>query len=225
MHDRDATKLFEVVIGRGSARVDRSRTPAHYEWVVTFRLAPEVRGTFDVKAVAALCRAVAFFCAFCFALLPLRAEAAELQPWTEGGRSFSLPDTTGTDVALESARGRIVLVHFFATWCESCRAELPALNRLAARAHGNVKVLAIAVADADRSVQRFLDNTPVDFPILLDRDRAVAKAWQVAALPTSFVLDASLRPRFVVESDYAWDTVDPGKFLSSSVTANANASN
>ena len=225
MHDRDATKLFEVVIGRGSARVDRSRTPAHYEWIVTFRLAPEVRGTFDVKGVAALCRAVAFFCAFCFALLPLRAEAAELQPWTEGGRSFSLPDTTGTDVALESARGRIVLVHFFATWCESCRAELPALNRLAARAHGSVKVLAIAVADADRSVQRFLDNTPVDFPILLDRDRAVAKEWQVATLPTSFVLDASLRPRFVVESDYAWDTVDPGKFLSSSVTANANASN
>jgi thiol-disulfide isomerase/thioredoxin len=169
---------------------------------------------------------VAFFCVLCFALLPPRAEAAELRPWTEGGQApFSLPDTVGTDIALESARGRIVLVHFFATWCEPCRAELPALNRLAARADGGVKVLAIAVADADRSVQHFFENAPVDFPVLLDRDRAVAKAWQVATLPTSFVLDASLRPRLVVESDYAWDRVDPGKLLSSSVTTNANASN
>jgi peroxiredoxin len=218
-------KIFRAGAKQNRDGVDRSRTPAHYEYIVTFCLAPEARGILGARAVAALCRA-ATFCVFCFALLPLCAEAAELRRWTGSGPlPFSLPDTAGTDVALESARGRIVLVHFFATWCESCRAELPALNRLAARANGSVKVLAVAVADADRGVQRFLENAPVDFPVLLDRDRAVAKAWQVATLPTSVLLDASLRPRFVIESDYAWDTVDPGKFLNSSVTANANARN
>jgi peroxiredoxin len=221
----DATKIFRAGTKQNYNGVDRSRTPAHYQCIVTFRLAPEARGILGMRAVAALCRA-ATFCVFCFALLPPRAEASELRPWTGSGRlPFSLPGTAGTVVALESARGRIVLVHFFATWCEPCRVELPALNRLAARANGSVKVLAIAVADADRSVQRFLENAPVDFPVLLDRDRAVARAWQVATLPTSFVIDASLRPRFVVESDYAWDTVDPGKFLNSSVTGNANARN
>ena len=109
-----------------------------------------------------------------------------------------------------------MLVHFFATWCEPCREELPALNRLTARAGGSVKVLAIAVADADRSVQRFFETMPVDFPILLDRDRAVAKAWSVATLPTTFVLDASLQPKFVVETDFAWDTIDPGNLTGSS---------
>ena len=109
-----------------------------------------------------------------------------------------------------------MLVHFFATWCEPCREELPALNRLAARAGGDVTVLAIAVADADRSVQRFFATAPVDFPILLDRDRAVAKAWNVATLPTTFVLDAGLRPRFVVETDYAWDSLDPKELTSTS---------
>jgi len=143
-------------------------------------------------------------------MLPLRADSAELQRWTAGARPiFSLPNTTGAIVALEAARGHVVLVHFFATWCEPCREELPALNRLAARAGGNVKVLAIAVADADQRVQRFFETAPVDFPVLLDRDRAVAKAWQVATLPTTFVLDAALRPRFVVEIDYAWDSLDP----------------
>jgi peroxiredoxin len=148
---------------------------------------------------------------------PASATAAELQRWS-GDRqpAFSLPTIGGAAAALESARGHVVLVHFFATWCEPCREELPALNRLAARAGGNVTVLAIAVADADRSVQRFFATTPVDFPILLDRDRAVAKAWNVATLPTTFVLDADLRPRFVVETDYAWDSLDPKELTSTS---------
>jgi peroxiredoxin len=149
-------------------------------------------------------------------MLQASATAAELQRWSGGAQPiFSLPTATGANVALEAARGHVVLVHFFATWCESCREELPALNRLAARA-GNATVLAIAVADADRSVQRFFAATPVDFPILLDRDRAVAKAWNVATLPTTFVLDAGLQPKLVVESDFAWDTIDPGKLTGSS---------
>jgi len=160
-----------------------------------------------LNAVAALYCAGAVFCC---ALPPTRAEAAELQRWTAGAQpTFSLPNTTGANVALAAARGRVVLVHFFATWCEPCREELPALNRLAARANGSVKVLAIAVADADQRVQRFFGSTPVDFPILLDRDRAVARAWNVATLPMTFVLDAALLPRFVVGSDYAWDSLDP----------------
>jgi len=220
-----------VGIKRSRIRVDRQSGPAQYGCVVKVRLAPEVRGTLRLKvrrrkmrcwqAVAALCCAGAVFY---FAMLPQRAEAADLRRWSGGAQPiFSLPNTTGANVALEAARGHVVLVHFFATWCEPCREELPALNRLAARAGGNVKVLAIAVADTDQRVQRFLETTPVDFPVLLDRDRAVAKAWQIATLPTTFVLDAGLHPRFVVETDYAWDTLDP-KELTSTSALNAGGS-
>jgi peroxiredoxin len=80
-------------------------------------------------------------------------------------------------------------------------------------------VLAIAVAEPDRRVQKFLETTPVDFPVLLDRDRAVAKAWQVVSLPTSFVLDADLNGNFVVETEYAWDAIDAGKLVSASAMA------
>jgi thiol-disulfide isomerase/thioredoxin len=172
-----------------------------------------------MKAVAALtCAGAVLY----FAMQPPSATAAELQRWSGSAQpTFSLPNSslsnsTGANVALEAARGHVLLVHFFATWCEPCREELPALNRLAARADGNVNVLAIAVADADRSVQRFFATTPVDFPVLLDRDRADAKAWNVTTLPTTFVLDAGLQPRLVVESDFAWDTIDPGKLTGSS---------
>ena len=55
--------------------------------------------------------------------------------------------------------------------------------------------------------------TPINYPVLLDRDRAVTRAWKVGTLPTTFVLDADLRPRLVVEAEFAWDRIDPGKFF------------
>jgi thiol-disulfide isomerase/thioredoxin len=136
--------------------------------------------------------------------------AAELQRWIEGAKpKFVLPDSAGTAVALEAGRGHVVVVHFFATWCEPRREELPALNRLLARANRSLGVLGIDVADADQRVQRFSEGVRVDFPVLLDRDRAVAKAWQVAVLPSTFVLDGDLQPCLAVQADYAWDGIDP----------------
>jgi peroxiredoxin len=162
----------------------------------------------SVKAVAAVCCALGVF----IVLSPrVFADAGGLRRWSTNAQlTFSLPNTSGADVALDTARGRVVLVHFFATWCDTCREELKSLNRLAARASGKVRVLAIAVADSDQRVRRLIENEPAVFPILLDRDRAVAKSWKVAALPTTFVLDANLRPRLLVETDFAWDNFDPG---------------
>ncbi len=54
-------------------------------------------------------------------------------------------------------------------------------------------------------VRNFVEKLPVNFPVLLDRDRSVAKAWNVSALPTTFILDRNLKPRLFVERDYDWD--------------------
>jgi hypothetical protein len=58
-----------------------------------------------------------------------------------------------------------------------------------------------------------LKAMPVDYPVPLDRDRAVARAWKVATLPATFVLNADLRPRPFKEAEFAWDRIDPGKFF------------
>jgi peroxiredoxin len=137
------------------------------------------------------------------------ARAAELTP--TGGPAkpdFSLQDVSGKTVPLKTFKGRTVLVHFFATWCEPCREELPALNRFLGRSESNVSVVAISVAEVDPRVKRFFEATPVNFPVLLDRDRTIAKSWKITALPTTYVLDANLKPTLVIEADFAWDTVD-----------------
>jgi thiol-disulfide isomerase/thioredoxin len=176
-------------------------------------MAPEARGAPFSRHFASLLGAAAFFLLAASPIAPT-ASASTLSAWTEGPQpNFSLPALDGAEIALDTQRANVVLVHFFATWCAPCREELPALMRLAQRGGASVKVLAISVAEVDLRVQRFLAPLPVNFPVLLDRDRAVAKAWKVSALPTTFVLDGQLRPRLVVEADYAWDTIDPKQLI------------
>ncbi len=139
------------------------------------------------------------------------ADAAEQLGPAEGAKPpFVLNDLRGTDVPLAAQQGRVVLLHFFATWCEPCREELPALRRLVERSAGKpIAVLAISVGEVDARVARFMESMPVNFPVLLDRERAVAKSWDVYALPTTYVLDEALNARLVVNGDFAWDTLTP----------------
>jgi hypothetical protein len=50
---------------------------------------------------------------------------------------------------------------------------------------------------------------PLSFPILLDRDRAVAKIWGVQTLPSTFVLNRELKPRLMAEGEFEWDRFKP----------------
>ncbi|CEJ13955.1 Thiol-disulfide oxidoreductase ResA [bacterium YEK0313] len=143
-----------------------------------------------------------------------RAEAPTWRTWRKPVPDFILPALDGDDAAFAGADDRIVLVHFFATWCLPCRAELPALQRFAARAGAaRLKVLVVSVAEPDSRVRRLRDELALTLPILLDRDRAVTKAWQVALLPTSVVFGPGSSTRFGVEADMAWDQVDPDALI------------
>jgi thiol-disulfide isomerase/thioredoxin len=153
--------------------------------------------------------------AFLFALTALLASLAQsdvraadvvLKPWAEGRLPlFALESLAGKRTDLAELRSGAALVHFFATWCEPCRAELTALQQLHIRLHdGAVNIVAVDVGEVDSGVRRFFAEQPMSFPTLLDRDRAVSKAWRVSVLPTSFLLDRDLVPRFVAEGDADW---------------------
>lgn len=104
----------------------------------------------------------------------------------------ALPQSGDANLAtrLASYAGRPVLVNFWASWCEPCREEMPALQALA---DSGVVVLTIAVADRDADARRFLDQAGVALPLLFDREQRISKAWGVRLLPYTVVLDGRHR--------------------------------
>jgi thiol-disulfide isomerase/thioredoxin len=130
----------------------------------------------------------------------------ELKDWIEGPLPlFARDSLAGERTDLGQLRSGAVLVHFFATWCESCRAELTALQQFQARLHDrSVTIIGVDVGEVDSRVRRFFAMEPASFPILLDRDSTASKTWRVSVLPTTFLLDGDLVPRLVAEGDVDW---------------------
>lgn len=130
--------------------------------------------------------------------------AEALGPWH--GPMAPLPSVTlsGTPLSLDTLRGRAVFVHFFATWCESCGPELRALEQFRARHADRAEIIAIDVGEPRDRLTRFLARYPVTFPVALDERRAIARAWGVYALPSTFILDRSHLPKWSAVGDVDW---------------------
>src|SRR5258706_6840031 len=100
------------------------------------------------------------------------AAAADLKPWT-GGKTpeLVLKDLTGATVDLANYRGKVVLVNFWATWCEPCRNEMHSMQELKRKLAGRpFEVLAINLAESENKISDYLRRFPVDFTIALDRN-------------------------------------------------------
>jgi thiol-disulfide isomerase/thioredoxin len=91
-------------------------------------------------------------------------------------------------VTLSSFRGHLVLLHFWATWCPTCRGEMTILDE-AARAHeGTVVILGVNLGEKRSKVADYIKESGVSFPILLDARGKVAAAYGVLSLPITLVV-------------------------------------
>src|SRR6185503_11896974 len=134
------------------------------------------------------------------------AAAQHLRPWTGGAApALALQDLDGRLHRLEDYRGKVVLINFWATWCEPCREEMPSMNRLRASLAGRpFEVLAVNLAESEARIRRFKEQVPLDFAVLMDRDSATARAWQARVLPISFLIGPDGRIRYSVVGEIDW---------------------
>ena len=81
------------------------------------------------------------------------------------------------------------------------------MNRLRAALAGRpFEVLAVNLGEPESRIRRFLEQVPLTFPVLLDRDKSVAKAWQARILPASYLVDADGRIRFFHFGEADWSS-------------------
>ena len=141
------------------------------------------------------------------ALVPALALAGfEIAPWKPAQTpALRLDALNGEPWSITQHKGRVVLVNFWATWCEPCRAEMPSMQALADRL-GPDKLVVVGVnyQEPEMRIQRFLSTTQVKFSVLLDRDGAAAKAWTRRIFPTSVLVGPDGRARTVVVGEFDW---------------------
>jgi len=104
---------------------------------------------------------------------------------------FSLADLKGNAVRLANLKGKVVFVNVWATWCEPCREEMPAMQALYTTLAGpDFEMLAVNADQSDRRVvEQFVTANQLTFPVLPDPELQVAERYQVTGYPETFVID------------------------------------
>jgi peroxiredoxin len=115
---------------------------------------------------------------------------------------FSLVGLDGKNVSLESLKGKIVIVDFWATWCGPCKASFPGMQKAVDKFVNdpNVKFLFINtwenVDDKKKNAEDFITQNKYTFHVLLDTDNKVIESYKVDGIPTKFIIDKNGNIRF-----------------------------
>ena len=105
--------------------------------------------------------------------------------------SFELPSLAGGTVNLKDYRGKVVFINFWATWCATCKVEMPSMQKVYDQFKDKgLEMLTISV-DKDQSlIQPFMDEYKLTFPVLLDPESSVAKKdYKTTGVPETFIVN------------------------------------
>ncbi len=101
---------------------------------------------------------------------------------------------TKSEFSTDNLKGKVVLLNFWASWCEACIEEMPSIVKLntALRDKG-FEILSINLDDnPEKTIPQVVDELKMNFPVYNDSNEALAKTFQVVALPLTVILDRQL---------------------------------
>lgn len=125
------------------------------------------------------------------AAILLFSSSAGLFEEDQSGRraaDFTLQSTSGETVGLSDLKGKTVVVNFMATWCPSCREEIPELAQLDQEYGDDVVILSISNEDP-ATLQEFKENRGAGWTFLVDQQGRVFQEYGVSAIPNNFVVN------------------------------------
>ncbi len=128
----------------------------------------------------------------------------------EKAAAFKLTDLSGDPVSLADLRGKVVFLNIWATWCAPCREEMPSMEKLYQRLHGNKGFVMLAVSQdtsGRTEVASYVKKHGYHFDVLLDPKNSVAEAYNVTGVPETFIIDGA--GRIVAHHSGAFDWSQP----------------
>ena len=106
---------------------------------------------------------------------------------------FLYTGSSGASQPLDLAqhRGKVVLVDFWASWCEPCRHSFPWLNEMQAKYGERLVIIGVNVDRERADAKRFLSQVPAQFQLIYDPAGELATQYEVMGMPSSYVFDTS----------------------------------
>ena len=103
---------------------------------------------------------------------------------------FTLPDPAGAKKSLKDYRGKVVMLAFWATWCEYCREEIPAIETLYRDYKGKgLEIVAVNIKDKRDDALAFIKKNRISYPVLMDPEGEVGLLYGAYATPTVYLID------------------------------------
>lgn len=119
---------------------------------------------------------------------------APSEPPPSEAPDFELELLDGGTLTSDELKGEPVVLNFWASWCEPCREEMPAFERMWRRYQdAGIRIVGVNIQDSKEGAAGFLEEVPVSYPIALDPAGDLASELGVRGLPQTFFIDEDFR--------------------------------
>ncbi|MEC4675982.1 MAG: TlpA disulfide reductase family protein [Nitrospirota bacterium] len=105
---------------------------------------------------------------------------------------FEVSDTSAGDkVSLPELKGKVIFLHFWASWCDSCKGEMPSIEALYRKMtdNDNFRMITVIYKDDTESAVKFMSANGYSFPVYSDPKGKASKNYRVTGVPETFIID------------------------------------
>ena len=157
----------------------------------------------------------------CMQLAGMNALAGPVEPpkgirhyETGPAPGFTLADMDGETFQLESARGKWVFLHFWASWCGPCREEMPAIQTMHEQFNDDqLGMVLVNTAEDEDTIFSFLAEIGMEMSSLMDRDGLVTEKYKPRGLPTTILIDPAGNVQYQAIGGREWHQPEYVEFL------------
>ena len=126
---------------------------------------------------------------------------------------FVLPAKGGSQINLAQYKGQVVMLNFWASWCGPCRQEMPLLESIYKQyKKSGFTLIGVNVEPDSKAADKWLEQTPVTFPVIYDKESTVSKSYDVSGMPSTVIIDRKGNLRYL---HHGYKPGDESEYLNS----------